>query len=128
MDFATYLYLLKALHLLLKCREMCIYVSYFAIQSAFILKLVIIATQRSSSFILTAQCVWVPFFVSTCLQSFHKKNEVSKIPSFTFSCAHTHASFSRAVLSSKNNSVSHIYNVNFLAAATLSRNKQVKLM
>ena len=56
--FATYLYLLKALHLLLKCREMHIYVSYFAIQSAFILKLVIIATQRSSSFILTAQCVY----------------------------------------------------------------------
>ena len=86
-----------------------IYVSYFAIQSAFILKLVIIATQRSSSFILTAQCVWVPFFVSICLQSFHKrKNEVSKIPLFTFSCARIHANFSRAVLSSKNKCEPHI--------------------
>ena len=114
MVFATYRYLLKALQLLLRSRKVYISVSYSAIRLALILKLVIVATQRSSSFILTAQCVWAPFFVSVGLQSFHKrKNEVGKIPVFTFPCAHTHASFSRAVLSSKNNSVSHIYNVNF---------------
>lgn len=65
---------------------------YFAIQSAFILKLVSVATQRSSSSILTALCVWVPLhivcvwvpLVSICFQSFHKrKSEAGKYP-----CSH----------------------------------------